>query len=370
MLLFASLNLLMFAMSGVQVGGDTNLYLDGATRLLDGRPLINREPSYTGYVALIAGLRAVGAGFSVLVLLQIGLAAIATGVVYSMGAALAGRSAGAIAAMLLAVDIDTNRWHLFVLADSVYLSLFTIGVYLTYVAATREGAWRIAGAVLVLLGASLVRPEGWFLMPAAALYLLMTRLRSVAQRVIAAGAVVVMMLLAAALLAPAISGNLKAVGPAEMLRDGQTIWEFDGWRVEMPPDPVFADGVATQVDAITYAARHPVVTASLMAARVGVHFAHVRPYFSSAHNAAIVLWLVPIYVAVVLGLRAARSRVLALWIVAALTTQLTVVALTHADWDGRYLAHMLPVMYPFAGVAMVPLLRRIAPRLILREAHV
>lgn len=369
MLVFGAVNLVMFAFSGVRVGGDTPLYFEGATRLLDGEPLINREPSYSGYVALVALLQATGAPLHILVLAQVALAAVAAGAVYAMGASLAGRSAGWIAALLFAADFDTNRWHVFVLADSAYFSLFTIAVFLTHLAATRDGLWRVVSAAAVLLAASLVRPEGWFLIPAAAFYILVMRLQSRAQRVAALGALGVLSVLGVALLAPAISGNLKAVGPAEMLRDGRTIWEFDGWRIAMPGDPVFDDGVATSSDAISYALRHPIPTATLIAARIAVHFGHVRPYFSAAHNAMIVLWLAPIYLAMAFGARMAGAQPLALWIFGALATQVLVVALTHADWDGRYLAHMLPVMYPIAAVAIARVVSAIAPSLMLREAH-
>lgn len=369
MVFFGAVNLVWFAVSGVRVGGDTPLYFEGAARLLEGRPLINREPSYAGYVALVALLQATGAPLQVLVLLQVTLAALAAGAVYAMGAALAGRTAGWIAALLFAVDVDTNRWHLFVLADSAYFSLFTIAVFLTHLAATRGGFARIAGTAVVLVTASLMRPEGWFLIPAAALYILMARLQSRAQRSIALAAMAVVSAAGVVLLAPAISGNLKAVGPAEMLRDGRTIWEFDGWRVPMPSDAVFEDGVATSGDAISYAMHHPIATATLLAARLAVHFGHVRPYFSTAHNAMIVLWLVPVYVALAIGVRMVGARPLAVWIFGALATQLLVVALTHADWDGRYLAHMLPVMYPIAAVAMVRVVSAMAPSMVLREAH-
>jgi hypothetical protein len=158
---------------------------------------------------------------------------------------------------------------------------------------------------------------------------------------------------------PRLSGNLAAVGPAEMLRRGQTIWAFDGWRIEMPPDAVFNDGHPAPADAIVYAWRHPASTVTLMAARVAVHFAHVRPYFSAAHNAFVVVWLAPVYVLAAWGFWRWRRHPLSLWCLAVIATQTAIVALTHADWDGRYLAHVLPLMYPFAGAALAVTIARL-----------
>jgi len=151
-------------------------------------------------------------------------------------------------------------------------------------------------------------------------------------------------------LAPAFRGNLSAVGPADMLQRGQTIWEFDGWTVSMPVADTAAEGQAGA--AVAYAARHPISTVKLMAARVLVHFAHVRPFYSTAHNVVIVLWLVPVYALAAVAIWKLGFTTLVSWVVAAIGTQTLVVALTHAEWDGRYLAHVLPLIYTLVGAGV------------------
>jgi hypothetical protein len=118
------------------------------------------------------------------------------------------------------------------------------------------------------------------------------------------------------------------------------------------PDDVAAGSAGR---AIRYAASHPLDTAALMAARVGVHLIHVRPFYSTLHNAAIVLWLVPVYTLSVVALWSRWTHPLTMWCALVFASQALVVALTHADADGRYLAHVLPIIYPFvgAGVAIV-----------------
>lgn len=344
---FALVNLVLLAINGVRQGGDTPLYLDGAARLLDGRPLVDREPSYSGYVALVAFAQATGIGLLGVALIQIAAASAAAASVFQIAAAFAGRAAGVIATVLLAVDVDTNRWHQFILADSLYASLFTIGVWLTHRAAMRATVATTVSAAMALVAAGLVRPEGWFLFPAAVFYFMLARARSTAQRVAGAGVLIGVAVVLVVLLAPVFSGNVQAVGPGDMLRRGQTIWDFEGWRLSMPESDVPAGGQASS--AIGYAMRHPVSTVGLMAARVGVHLAHVRPYYSSTHNAVVIAWLLPIYVVGVIGLWRLMPNTLAWWLVAALATQTLVVALTHADWDGRYLAHVLPLWYATTG---------------------
>jgi hypothetical protein len=359
MLAFVVVNLALVAINGVRQGGDTPLYLDGASRLLDGRPLVDREPSYPGYIAVIALFQALGVGLFGVVLVQIIAGAAATAAVYRMATELTGRVAGAIAAALVIVDVDTNRWHQFILADSLFISLSTIGVFLAHRAAIGRGLEPLVSALAVLLCAGLVRPEGWFLLPAAVGYMVMMRARSKAGRLAGGAALVTAGAALAAILAPAVSGNMQAVGPADMLRRGQTIWEYDGWRVAMP-DAV-ASGVGQASSAFTYALDHPWSTSKLMLARVGVHFAHVRPFYSTPHNIAIVAWLLPVYAAAIIGAWRLRHAALTWWISAAIAAQTLVVALTHAEWDGRYLAHVLPLIYVLTGAALATLRRTPAP---------
>ena len=356
LLVFVLVNAALVMMSGVRIGGDSGMYLDGARALASGEPLSVRQPSYAAYIAFISVIQSIGGGMIGVVLAQVAAALGAAVVVGKMAAHLAGPVAAVIAILLFAIDVETNRWHAFILSDSLFLSMLTLATWLVYRArGLRRGATALA--VVVMLLAALVRPEGWFLLPAAVVFWIASATAG-ATRLIAATALVVLGGVLVFALLPRLSGNLAAVGPADMLRRGQTIWDFDGWRIEMPSDAVFNDGHASSADAIVYAWRHPPSTATLMAARVAVHFAHVRPYFSAAHNAFVVVWLAPVYVLAAAGFWMWRRHPLSQWCLAAIATQTVIVALTHADWDGRYLAHVLPLMYPFTAGGAVNLIGR------------
>jgi hypothetical protein len=352
-LVFVAINLTVLAVNGIRHGGDTPLYLDGASSLLEGRPLVGRQLSYRGYVALIATMQALGGGLLGVVLAQIVAGGVAAAAVWSMASAAAGRVAGTAAATLVVLDVSSNRWFHYVLADSLYASLAVLGVLVVHRAATRPGIEPIVSAAVLVIAAGLVRPEGWFLLGAAVLYVIAMRARTTTERWAGAGALVAATAFLAVIVAPAMGGNVQAVGPAEMLRRGQTIWDFDGWRVAMPQSDVPVSGQAA--DAIAYALDNPISTVKLMLARVGVHFAHVRPFYSAAHNAAIVIWLLPVYAAAIAGAWRWRRSMLTRWVIAAIASQTLVVALTHAEWEGRYLAHVLPLVYVLAGAAMAGL---------------
>ena len=123
----------------------------------------------------------------------------------------------------------------------------------------------------------------------------------------------------------------------------------------MPPAPPDDGRFGSAGSAVRYALRHPVATAALMTARVGVHLAHVRPFYSNRHNLLIAAWLAPVYALGAIACWRLRTHVLVGWPLAVIATQTLVVALTHADYDGRYLAHVMPLWYPMVACRVVSL---------------
>jgi 4-amino-4-deoxy-L-arabinose transferase-like glycosyltransferase len=344
---FAAVNLVWLAITGIHTGGDTPLYLDGARALLEGGPLTERQPSYAGYIAIVALSQSIGAGLVGVVLLQVAVATAAAAAVYQLGVEMGGQRAGVIATALLALDMETNRWHAYVLADSLYLSVLTLAVWLVHRASGPPRDWRrYAVASIALVIACVIRPEGWFLLPAAVMYWVVRGESTAPRRLVWMAAIVASCALLVFSVAPRLSGNVAAVDPGEMLRRGQTIWDYNGWRLSMSDAPA-------SDSAVRYLLRHPIDTVELMVARVAVHLAHVRPFYSTVHNAVIVLWLLPVYGFAASAAWALRRRTLARWCGVAFATQALVVALTHADWDGRYLAHVLPIVYPFTAYGVV-----------------
>ena len=355
----------MVAWSGVRLGGDSGIYIDGAHALLNGQPLTVREPSYAGYIAFVAFFQATGAGLVGLVLGQVAAATAAAYAVYLIARQLGGPLAATVAVVMAAIDFDTNRWHAFVLSDSLYASTLAIAVWLVYRAGSQtRGAARATPYVIAsagLLAAASIRPEGWFVIPAAAAWWATRAAVTTTRKWAAIAAVGAGCLLLVALVAPRLSGNTDAVGPGEMLARGQTIWEFDGWRLAMPAASLAPAEYGSAGRAFRYAMEHPAHTAALMVARAGVHFGHVRPYFSAAHNAAIVLWLLPLYLLAAYGWWRVRGHDLAQWVPIVIATQTLVVMLTHADWDGRYLGHVMPLLYPCSACGLLLVLQRITP---------
>lgn len=353
---FVAVTLALWGQSGTRIGADTSLYVEGARQLLAGEPVTGRAASYAGYVAVIAATRGLLAPDAAVVLLQILAAAVAALAVAAMAGRLGGEQAAWLAAALLAIDVETSRWHTYVLSDSLYASALTLAVWCTYRAANTVFSVRgFAMAMGVTVCAALIRPEGWFLLPVVAVYLAIGA-PSGRSRLLVLSSAVAVVIAAIAIVTPRLESNVSAIGPNTMLRQGTTIWSYDGWRVAMPAEA--SGGGSEAQEAIAYALRHPVSTSLLMTTRVGVHMAHVRPFYSAAHNVVILAWLLPVYALAIMGWRATARHQLARWCAIAVLSQTVVVAVGHADWDGRYLAHVMPLIYPCAACGAIRALRR------------
>ena len=356
LVLFVALNAALLIGGGIKTHGDAVRYLSGAERLLDGRPFVEKEASYLGYVALVAACQWVGIGLPGVVAFQLLVAGVAALAIYDLGRQLGGRWAGLVTAGLLVGNPDIARWHSHVLTDSLYTSLVVLVVWSVH-GAPRPG-WRGYGAsVSILLLAAFIRPNGWILFPVAALYWLGEAVPSRRKRWLASAGVLLLFAAGAAL--PAFRGGIQQESPEVMLRRGEVIWNYPPARLRMPPDPVSSTG---WVSALGYGLRHPVACARLALWRVGTELAHTRPFYSRRHNLLVLLFLTPLYLLALRGwLRSRRQPLarLAAWVI---LSHLLIVALTFADWDGRFLLYVLPLMGLLAACSLpgTPMYREVS----------
>src|SRR5262245_27841850 len=169
---YLAANFAWLAWAGIHTGGDTLLITRGAARVLEGRLPEGHQAVHVAYLQTVALWQSIGAGPIGVVGMQIVIAAAALVAIYRLGFALAGPIAGLVAASLFACDVETARWHVFVLTDSLYLSVLPIAVWGIHGMATRRGRdWRrVVGGLLPLSTLALIRPEGWPIPLIAAVY--------------------------------------------------------------------------------------------------------------------------------------------------------------------------------------------------------
>jgi 4-amino-4-deoxy-L-arabinose transferase-like glycosyltransferase len=356
-------NLVLLYTFGILHGGDTPRYIGGAADLLAGHPFQGKESSYIGYVVVVAVSQWLGVGARGIVVFQIGVAALAAVVLYDMGRQLAGHLAGLLAAGLFVVNVDIARWHLYVLTDSLYISLVILSTWCIDRAAER-GKWWYACAAPVVLCTAFLRPNGWILVPITVIYWIC---RATLRRPVKwmAGTLVLLVFLGSAVFISALRGSIQAENPEVWLRQGVVVWGYNGWRVPMPSEMNPAE--PGWVEAIGYGLRHPWASLRLAASRVAAELFHVRPFYRIAHNAAVAAALLFVYPLAALGYARCRRAPLAHLGAIIIWSHLLIVALTIADWDGRFLLYIFPLIGLFAACEAAA---RVAPKLTLLSARI
>lgn len=336
---------------GIRYGGDSGRYLDAAEDLLKGQIPDGKEASYLFYDALIAFSEALGLREAGVIAGQVIISGLAAICMYGLGKEMANTKVGLIAAGLLVVFLEVPIWNVFLLTDSLFISLPIIA---TYMYARR---WWLVASVLTL-AIALLRPEGIFFGVAVALWLLAQAWQKRERPLVrlSLGAAIVALIL---LLPWLIRVGGQFMAHEELLRHyrlGAVIWNYEPFYLT-PLSPLQADFAGRSphsnelVEVISFVLHHPVYFTKLALSKLIIEVAHVRPYHDTARNLLIILTLYPIYALAMLGWQlpvknSSPKVIFASWI----ALKMFVVMITFADWTGRFLIHVLPAVFLFAAL--------------------
>lgn len=343
LVVFCAVSFGLWEAYGVRSANDTPFFLTGAKSLRASHLSNPAYVSYLGYLAFVAVFQMLGLGVGAIVFGQWLISGCVLVATYDLGRRLAGPFAGSVAATLYALNVDISRFTFYVLSDSLFASMLLIAVYATSRAATHRGRWRLA-AVCACLALASIRTNGWLMAPILAEWLIRSSALPSPGRWaarVALGACCAVFILAG-------SASIGAGGVTyEFLRTGRVIWlDPESW-VAMPPAGTPGPGVSPVVDYVT---RHPLASAGLMGRRVFTELTHTRRFYSRSHNAVVALTVWGLYVSAAFGVWAHKSLTITHASVLLIAVQLFIVAITAADWDGRFLIAVLPLVTVWSGI--------------------
>ena len=301
-----------------------------------------------------------GLGWGGIVAGQLAVAALAARAVYVGTRRLANghRAAAALATLLFIAWPDAQRFNVFLLTESLFISL----VALSFGAFTRlrGGHWaHWLLLVLLLLLTTLARPNGFLVALAAALAGLDALRRRPSPR--AWHLALAGLLLVTPLLWRALNHQLATYYLLDTYQRGELIFRSPLWAVRpatplnMPPP-----GTGPALRVLYFALHNPLYMLRLMSGKLFVFLSYLKPHYSLAHRVVGVLVLWPGYW---LAARAAGQgsiwRPARVFLAAVLLLQAASISLTVDDWDVRFLAPVLVAVF-------VPASLRIMRRLVVR----
>ena len=294
-----------------------------------------------------------GLGWWGIVAGQMAISALATRAIYRGTRRLArgGRGAAALATLAFIAWPDIQQFNSFLLTESLFISL----VALSFGAFTRVRAGRARGwavLLLVLALAALARPNGFVVGLAAALAGL-DALRARPSRRPWRAALLGLGLLAPLLWA-ALNHQLATFYLMDTYQRGELIFRSPLWAVHqaaplaMPPP---GTGPAARV--LYFAAHNPVYLGRLMLGKLFVFVSYLKPHYSLAHRVLGVLVLWPAYWLAMRGAhRAVVWRPARVFLAGMFLLQTAIIMLTVDDWDVRFLAPVLPVVFVLAALEL------------------
>ncbi|GAA3959648.1 hypothetical protein GCM10022407_03440 [Hymenobacter antarcticus] len=294
-----------------------------------------------------------GLGWWGIVAGQMAVSALATRAIYRGTRRLAAGQSGAaaLATLLFIAWPDIQQFNVFLLTESLFISLLALsfGAF-TRLQRGRPRDWALLIVILVLT--VLARPNGFMVALAAALAGLDALRRAPDRRPWRAA------LLALVLLSPllwlALNHQLATYYLMDTYQRGELIFRYQLWAVhqaaplQMPPN-----GTGPVARVLYFAAHNPIYLGRLMLGKLFVFVSYLKPHYSLAHRAVGVLVLWPAYWLAGRGARRASiwqpARV---FLAAVFLLQTAIVMLTVDDWDVRFLAPVLPVVFVLAALEL------------------
>ena len=337
---------------GPHYANDSGRYLEYAANIAEcgyfepGHNL--RYVLYPLFQSLWLGL---GLGWPGIVAGQMAVSALATRALYRGTCRLANgqRGAAALATLLFIAWPDIQQFNVFLLTESLFISMVALsfGAF-TRVRGGRAQAWVLLIVALTLT--ALARPNGFMVGLAAALAGL-DALRRRPNRRPWHMALVVLVLLSP-LLWVALNHQLATYYLMDTYQRGELIFRYPLWAVRqaqplaMPPN-----GTGPVARLVYFAVHNPTYLGRLMLGKLFVFISYLKPHYSLVHRAVGVLVLWPAYW---LASRATRSasiwRPARVFLAAIFLLQTAITMLTVDDWDVRFLAPVLPVVFVLAAL--------------------
>lgn len=362
--LFVMMCIIVWFVRGTHFGGDSSNYIESAEGLLEGKELAFWTTSYLGYILFVALHKFFGLGELNIIISQVVLSALVAVALYDLGRRLAGEGAGIIAASLYAVNVDLARFTFAILSDSLFTSVIFLTTYATYRASKSWDGWLVVSLLLIVV-TGLIRASGWVLMPCFLLFLLLTRIRLLRLKHYLMGGVFLAFSMLGIvhyldwyskgeILNNFIKMGEVVLGESQCIRKG-LIKGDQSFILDMPSD---TDESGDQLSLIRYCTLYTGSCVLLFGSRVIASFAHTRFFYSTRHNLVIGVAFTVLYLLAAIGFVRYLREPFTWLIVGIIVCHMTVVGYFGADWDGRFVLHIFPLITMYSGIGTVVFWKR------------
>ncbi len=338
-------------MPGIKFWLDTDRYIGGAEKIINGAAFEYRENQFIGYMSVIAVTKILNLPLGSVIIIQLITALLAALALFDSTKMLCGSKwAGIVAAALYLSNPFIVQWHQYILTESLYSSFVIFSFWSLARLVKNKKPLNYILSVLILICTIFLRPNGWILLPVFALfYFIISDLSRRIKFIMAAVAILVFLLGASSI--RVFKSSIQITTPLENLQKGVTVWEHHELYLNMPQEPELKnDNLA---DGVKYILRHPFASIKLGVVRAGYTLIHIRPYHSFEYKLRVLFWVIPAYLLAIGGFLFFKKEKISLAALLIIAGHLLVVALSYAEHDSRFDIYILPIFYSLAGAGFV-----------------
>jgi hypothetical protein len=342
-------NLLLYFFLGVKYAIDTTRFDTEASAWLAGTFEISYHFWYSGYIAILAVCRLLFSSIYPSILLQ-GIVSLTATCFFYKGLCriLKNERAAFTAALLTILYLPIQQWNICLLTESFFISSILLFIWAYSLEDTRM-KW--VSLYIVAIIATMIRPNGVILL--LALFILTARKILTKQNrlyIYTSG----LLLLIATLFLLNQATDIFYQFMADSFTRGEIICGYNGWTIpiETPASVSTSDGSIIKI--FNLFIEQPLKSMQLGCCRFITLWTDIRGYYSSLHNIFISLLLFPAYLFACVGVGYYRKTHPGLFLFTAIYTGLNsvLIMITYADWDGRFLAPLLPVIFIWSALGI------------------
>ena len=358
-LIFAVLNLFLYFKLGIKVANDSPRYINYASNILEnGFYFDPHEFWYISYPLFLILVKSVHNSFEAIVLAQYLLSFTGLICLYLASLKLFENHLSAFITGLLYVGFfEISIYNSYILCESLYLSSLCISFFFLSKWYKKEfSVWSLVLGFSVILFTCFVKPTGIALIGALViigLFKVFTKLESKPLKII--GGIIILI--------PFIFLLNKMLTPFGFMNDysrGELIFgmfqytdsPFYNSLTIVPPKNLYFpnEDYPALIRLSLFIIHHPIYWTQLFFGKLFYLFAHIRPFWSTAHNIFSLTFLLPAYWFFIKGIKSGKTGMeLRLFALTYINIHALSVGMLTDDWDGRFLLPILVMVFLFSG---------------------
>ena len=341
------INGFLFYFLGIKYAIDTTRFEAEATAWLNGQ----LEPSYrlwySGYIAVLVVCKSIFHSIYPSIIFQYLLSFVSILLFYKgLCKLLKNEQPAFFTSLLVLCYIPIQQWNTCLLTESIFISLILLFVWAFSIEKTTQ-KWLML--ILISVLATTVRPNGGILLISCfTLYGIQTIQQDKTFPVFFSIGIAIALLILHIFTDTFYQFLLDSFNKSEVIC-GYDHWTSPG-KTHIPND----DSTGSITKILDLISSNPVKSLQLFVSRFVALWSDLRIYYSLSHNIYIGFYLLIAYAAAIIGFNQYRKAFAELAWMTLLYCGMNslLVMITYADWDGRFLAPLLPLIFIWSGLGI------------------